>query len=182
MSSCSLESDFEYHAFLTFSHATPEMTIGFENYFRDVGIKTLIDDQMEDFPRHKISRCRMLVFVLTPGFLRSTYKFQNRLENLWQCQKLQNKRVVAVLWRVSEKQVREQLMGPSILFESSLVSKFRAQYGWILDSATAIAEVASLSDLGSTVRLSSSLWRKSSSSRVSEVVEELAWVLCLEGV
>ncbi|KAI9077643.1 hypothetical protein K1719_040418 [Acacia pycnantha] len=147
MSPLSLASDFE--AFLIISHPTPDVIRDFEKYFRDVGIETLIDDQMKNFPMHGIERCRMLVVVFAPGFLESDI-FLKRLVNLWQCQQLQNKQVVLVFWRLSEEQVREQLQGMDHrrLFETSPESELRAEPGWILDSATAIAQVDSLSDLG----------------------------------
>ncbi|KAI9126407.1 hypothetical protein K1719_002828 [Acacia pycnantha] len=149
MSLSSLESDFEYHAFLTISHPRGYVMRDFHRYFRDVGIKTLIDDKRMDFPMQRILCCRMLVVVFTPGFLESDI-FLKRLVNLWQCQQLRNKQVLTVFYGLSEEQVREQLQGMDHrrLFETSPESEFRALLGWILDSATAIAEVASLSDLG----------------------------------
>ncbi|KAI9085181.1 hypothetical protein K1719_032892 [Acacia pycnantha] len=143
----------EYHAFLIISHPTTDAIFYFQKYFRDVGINTLIDDQMEEFPTLGIEWCRMLVVVFIPGFLESDI-FLKRLVNLWKCPNLPNKQVVAVFCGLSEELVRDQLQGmdQSRLFETSPKSELWPPTAWILDLATTIAEVASLSDLGNKFR------------------------------
>ncbi|KAK4269994.1 hypothetical protein QN277_023084 [Acacia crassicarpa] len=142
MSSFSLEFDLDNRACITISHHTPDVIFYLEKYFKDVGIKTWIDDMAEECPRADFKSCRMHVVVFTPVFLESGIFFK-RLLTIRRNQELLNKTVVAVFCGLSEEQLREQVRPDSELWTRT---------AWILDSATAIAEVASISDFGNKLR------------------------------
>ncbi|XP_028751266.1 uncharacterized protein LOC114711083 [Neltuma alba] len=154
-SSSNPECTFEYDVFLTISHPKHNVKTCLEKYFRDVGIKPLIDDQMEEFLVHDIVKCRMIVVVFTPQFLESDM-FLKRIVTIRKCQKLAQIKVSPVFCGLSEEQVREQLerVDQRRLDSWDLDMEsggFVAEAASLLDSATAIAEAASLSDLGDKI-------------------------------
>ncbi|KAK4269974.1 hypothetical protein QN277_023065 [Acacia crassicarpa] len=157
-SSSNLESSFEYDVFLTISHPKHDDVKAYlEKELRDVGIKPLIDDQMEEFLMYEIVKCRMIVVVFTAEFAESDI-FLKRLMDIRWCQKATNIKVSPAFCGLSEQQVREQLEGmdqrrfDTLNFDFDLDSGgFIAEASSLLNSARAIAEAATLSDLGDKI-------------------------------
>lgn len=136
---------FEYDVFLTISHNKHDVTTTLEKAFTDVGIKAFVDDHMEKFPTHVLVNCRMILVIFTPEFIESDM-FLQRLMSIRRCQNLMNKEVLIVFFGLSEQLVREKLYGLDKIRSCNLDLDL-GEAALLLDSATAIAEADSLSDL-----------------------------------
>ncbi|XP_054781585.1 TMV resistance protein N-like isoform X3 [Prosopis cineraria] len=148
-SSSTVASDLVYDVFLTVSDPDHPAKAELRNYFRDLQIKTLIDDQKGVFSITEIARFRMVVVVFTPGFVESDV-FLKGLMNIRRSQKIMNTKVLPVFCGVSEEQVREQLEGMDLRRSESWHLDFdlesrkaNTEAALLLDSRKAIVEAAS---------------------------------------